>query len=369
MASLSLTELRQLRLRSLLLADHDFTKPEEVVGWFGAMQAQDLASVKWSLGLRLPQLVEPDIDAAIESGSILRTWPMRGTIHMIPAQDARWMLETMGIRALSGVAKRWEYLGLDRATVDRAAEHLADALRGGRRLTRAEAADTLIRAGIDVNGQRLYHLLWHASQVGITCIGPTVGKDQTFVLLEEWAPNQRELTGEVALAELAWRYFRSHGPALVTDYSGWAGIAVTSARKAIAANAHRVSQIESEFGDMWLPTELLDQSAVNRGAPVATDIAMLPGFDEFMLGYKDRRAFMDPEHMAVVVPGNNGIFKPTIVDAGRVVGTWKRSVTKTKVKMEPIAFGRFTVKERRGFEKSALAYGRYLELPVHVVDA
>lgn len=369
MTSISLAELRELRLRSLLLADHEFTTPEEIVDWFGAMQAQDLASVKWSLGLRLPRLVESNIDAAIEGGSILRTWPMRGTIHMIPSRDARWMLQTMGVRTLSGVAKRWEYLGLDRATVESAGEFLGESLRGKRRLTRSEAADALTQAGIDVTGQRLYHLLWHASQIGITCIGPTVGKEQTFVRLDEWAPNQRELSGEGALAELAWRYFRSHGPALVTDYSGWAGIPVTAARKAIAANAHRLSQLETEFGDMWLPTELLDQRPAVRGTSVGTEIATLPGFDEFMLGYKDRRGFMDPEQMAMVVPGNNGIFRPTIVDAGRVVGTWKRSVTKTKVKVESIPLSRLSAKQRKGFDASAAAYGRYLGLPVQVVHA
>ena len=108
MTSLSVAEVRRLRLISLLLAGHDFTTPEQVVEWFSAMQAQDLASVKWSLGVRLPGLTETDIDEAIERGSILRTWPMRGTIHLIPARDARWMLATMGVLQLSGVQKRWD---------------------------------------------------------------------------------------------------------------------------------------------------------------------------------------------------------------------------------------------------------------------
>lgn len=369
MTSLSVAEVRRLRLISLLLAGHDFTTPEQVVEWFSAMQAQDLASVKWSLGVRLPGLTETDIDEAIERGSILRTWPMRGTIHLIPARDARWMLATMGVRQLSGVQKRWDYLGLDRPTVERAGELLAEALTGNKRLTRSQAAALFTAEGIDASGQRLYHLLWHSSQVGITCIGPTVDKEQTFVLLSDWAPDQRQLEGEEALAELAWSYFRAHGPALVTDFSGWAGIPVTAARKAVEANVGRLTTVETEFGDMWLASERDNAAEDLRGSRARSNVLTLPGFDELILGYKDRRAFLEPDQFAAVVPGNNGVFKPTVVDAGRVVGIWKRTVTKSKVKVEAIPFAEFSATQRKGIGRAAAGFGQYLGLPAEVVDA
>ena len=365
MTALSIGDIRTLRLNSLLLADHDYTTAEQVVSWFAAMQAQDLASVKWSLGIRLPELTETDIDEAFERGDILRTWPMRGTIHLIPSRDARWMLEATGTRQLKGVEKRWDYLGLDRATVERAGEVLAGALADGGRLTRAQAATALNEAGIETSSQRLYHLLWHTSQIGITCIGPTIDKEQTFVLLDDWAPDQRELSGEDAITELAWSYIRSHGPVPATDFAGWAGIPVTQARKAFAANDGRAVTVESDFGELWLATDLLERAGEvadrDTGAP---DVWALPGFDEFMLGYKDRRAFLDDGHLDLVVPGSNGMFRSTVVVSGAVVGVWKRTISKTKVKVDVEPFKKLTKAQYSDLVLSLERYGRYLGVPI-----
>jgi len=158
-----------------------------VVGWFGAMQGQDLASVLWSLGLRTG-LDRGEVSAALESGTVLRTWPMRGTLHVVPGADARWMLLHLGARALRGAAARRASLGLTQLEADRAADILGEALAGGRAMTRAECVAVLEAAGISGAGQRAYHLLWYASQQGVTCVGPQRGSEQTFVLLDEFAP-------------------------------------------------------------------------------------------------------------------------------------------------------------------------------------
>ena len=184
MAELTDRDVLSMRLANLRLSLPG-RSPADLVDWFGAMQAQDLASGKWSLGVRIPGSREADIDAALASGEVIRTWPMRGTIHLIHPQNARWMLELTGSRALMGLQKRWDYLGLDRQTVDRAADVLRDALRGGNRLTRGQCLDVLSDAGIDTGPGRSYHLLWHTAQIGVTCIGPNEGKEQTFVLLED----------------------------------------------------------------------------------------------------------------------------------------------------------------------------------------
>ncbi|HEY5961278.1 MAG TPA: crosslink repair DNA glycosylase YcaQ family protein, partial [Polyangiaceae bacterium] len=170
--------LAQLRMQSLLLGQKRLKTVKEVAAWFGAMQSQDLASGKWSFGVRLPTSVEADIDRAIERAQVLRTWPMRGTIHFVPAEDAVWMLRTTGKKALNKAAARRAYLGLDEATVRRAAELLGKVLVGGKRLTRDQAAAYWTSKGIACEGQRTYHMLWYASQIGITCIGPNIGKEQ-----------------------------------------------------------------------------------------------------------------------------------------------------------------------------------------------
>ncbi len=189
--ALSGSEALALRMTSLLLRPHPTAAPTtvaDVVEWFGAMQAQDLASGMWSLGVRLPGFTQAEVHAALERREALRTWPMRGTIHLVPARDARWQLELTGVRALAGAAKRREFLGLSEAEADRAADVLGETLAGGGRLTRAECVAALVAAGIDGAGQRGYHLLWYAAQRGVTCIAPNIGTEQTFALLDEWRP-------------------------------------------------------------------------------------------------------------------------------------------------------------------------------------
>ncbi|MET7749757.1 winged helix DNA-binding domain-containing protein [Micromonospora sp. NPDC005367] len=212
-----------LRMISLLLRPHPGTRPStvaEVVEWFGAMQAQDLSSGLWSLGARLPARTLLDVQAALERREALRTWPMRGTVHLVPARDARWMLELTGIRALPGAASRRATLGLDPTDADRAVEVLGGALAGGGRLTRAQCLAELNAAGIGTDGQRGYHLLWYASVRGVTCLAPNVGTEQTFALLDEWAPDPLRPERDEALAILTRRYVRSHGPVTAREFAG-----------------------------------------------------------------------------------------------------------------------------------------------------
>ena len=179
-SELGVAGLRRLRRAALLLDGPSSAarrSPDEIVTWFGAMQAQDLASGHWSFGVRNLTLTDADVQRATEDRRILRTWPMRGTVHFVPPADARWMLELVGVRALAGAPRRREHLGLDEATVDRAAAVLGEALTGGGRMTRAECVDALVRAGIGAAREHAYHFLWYAAQIGVTCIGPQQGKE------------------------------------------------------------------------------------------------------------------------------------------------------------------------------------------------
>lgn len=334
-------DILAMRMSNLLLS-RPGESPAQVTDWFGAMQAQDLASGKWSLGVRLG-CTEADVDAALEAGEVLRTWPMRGTIHLVHPQNTRWLLDLTGVRAFQGVQRRWDFLGLDRQTAHRAADVLGEALQG-RRLTRTQCLEVLAEAGIPaVDKGWSYHLLWHTAQLGITCIGPQVNGEQTFVLLDEWAPQQR--TPEDPLATLARMYFRSHGPTTVKDFQGWTGLTMTAARRGVAA-----ADLTCDGDLYYVPSDVVD-------LPKAL---LLPGFDEYLLGYKDRSLFMDAEHMQAVVPGGNGMFKATAVLEGRVVGTWLRKVLARKVVVTVMPLRTLNASARRSFEAPAAEYGRYL---------
>jgi hypothetical protein len=341
-------EILARRMTNLLLTRTD-TTPAEVTDWFGALQAQDLASGKWSIGVRTGQ-TETEVDEALAAGEILRTWPMRGTIHLIHPENTRWLLDFTGVRAFSGVGKRWEYLGIDRELVLRAGDVLAKALESGP-LTRSECVAALNQAGIDTS-KTSYHFLWHTAQRGISCIGPNVGSEQSFVLLDQWAPEQRKPEDPAAL--LARMYFRSHGPTTAKDFQGWTGLTMTMARQAIAA-----AQLDSD-GDLYY---------VDRPVDPVPEALLLPGFDEYLLGFKDRRLFMAPEDMQAVVPGGNGMFRATAVHRGRVIGTWLRKVLSKKVVVTVTPLHPLAIATRAAFERPAAQYARYVGKDVELVWA
>ncbi|MGN9805027.1 winged helix DNA-binding domain-containing protein [Micromonospora sp. L32] len=350
-------------MTSLLLREHPGGRPRDVAGvveWFGAMQAQDAASGLWSLGTRLPGWTVADVRAALERREALRTWPMRGTVHLVPPRDARWMLEVTGVRALSGAAARRAALGLTEADADRAADVLGAALAGGGRLTRAECLATLTAAGLDPSGQRGYHLLWYASQRGVTCIAPHVGTEQTFALLDEWAPEPRRPERDEALGLLALRYFRSHGPTTRQDFAGWTGLTATDTRRGIAVAGDDLATVEVDGVPAVLDAALLDAP---RTAP--DDVLALPGFDEYLLGYKDRTLMLDPAHRQAVVPGGNGVFQSTIVRGGRVVGTWKRTIGRARVSVIVRQLTPFDDSMRGRVEAALTGYADFLGLPLH----
>ncbi|MFI6784403.1 winged helix DNA-binding domain-containing protein [Micromonospora sp. NPDC050276] len=360
-SDLSAAEVLALRMTSLLLRPHPGGRPDtvaEVVEWFGAMQAQDLASGMWSLGARLPGRSVADVQEALERREALRTWPMRGTVHLVPPADARWMLELTGVRSLAGAATRRAQLGLSDVDADRAVDVLGAALAGGGRLTRAQCLATLREAGLGTDGQRGYHLLWYASVRGVTCVAPNVGTDQTFALLDEWAPASRRLDRAEALAVLAHRYVRGHGPVTDREFASWSGLTLTDARHGLAAAGDALSTVRVDGESMYVDAALTDAPRT----PV-DEILALPGFDEYLLGYRDRALMLDPAHQAAVVPGNNGIFQATVVRAGRVVGVWKRRIGRSAVTVtiQPLTPLRATARAR--VEQALERYADYLGLP------
>src|SRR5215207_6729538 len=223
------SEVARLRLDRQGIAAGRFESPSDVVSWFGAVQAQDYLGSLWALGLRLRGANQVEVERAVADGSIVRTWPLRGTLHFVAAEDVRWMLGLLGARTVTRAAGRYRQLGLDEATFAKSRRVLERALRG-RQLTRPALADALERGGVATDGQRLIHLLNRSALEGLTCYAARRGKQFTFALLDEWAPSNRSVTREEALAELAARYFRSHGPATLQDFVWWSSLTTTDAR-------------------------------------------------------------------------------------------------------------------------------------------
>lgn len=353
--------LRRLRLASLALAGPAPTDLGGLVRWFGAMQAQDLASIKWSLGLRLG-LTAAQIDAqlaeAFARGEVVRTWPMRGTLHLVPGDDARSMLAIAGRRVERTMAKRWADLGLDARTRARALEVLAEAC-ANRRPTRPALLGALEAASIATTGQRGYHLLVAAALAGVLCLGPDADGEQTFARLDDVVKSPPSLSPDEAAARLATRYFQSHGPATAKDLARWTGWNLGEARRAIATAGASLAAVAHGGVEHWLSPEILARGP----APAASALA-LPGFDELVLGYENRALHLGEGALARIVPGGNGVFRATLVHDGRVVGTWSRTIRERAVLVEAEPFEPLAAAWKKRLADALEGYGRYLARPV-----
>jgi hypothetical protein len=208
---------------------------------------------------------------------------------------------------------------------------------------------------VPTDGQRAYHLLWNLGHRSLILFGPPDGKQPTFVLLEEWISDHRRLDGDEALGEFAMRYFTGHGPSTVRDFAWWASITLRQARTGLAIAADRLEAREFGGVEYWSAQGL---------EPSANAVHLLPGVDEYLLGYQDRSPVLAAEYADRIVPGNNGVFQPTIVVDGAVAGTWRRKGTAKEIIVEPVWFDGSTARGRAGLERAAARYGRYAGLPV-----
>jgi hypothetical protein len=328
--------------------------PHDVVARLGAVQAQDYLGSLWAIGLRTDGCTQSDIEQAIAERSIVRTWPMRGTLHFVAAEDIRWMLDLMATRVIERSASRNRQLGLDAETFARAGDIFSAALEGERRLTRAELMQLLERGGISTEGQRGYHLLWHHAQQALICLGPTRGKQQTFVLLDEWVPPAPRVSREEALARIAGRYFAGHGPATFEDLARWTGLTRTDTRAGLSEVAGGLTRSEISGVEYW--------SAGTSPRAGAGQLHLLPGFDEFIIGYAARRPMLGKHFTDFNASvSSNGMFAPTVVVGGRVVGTWRRTVGKEVVRIEVTPFEPLTA-HTAALAGAAERYGRFLGL-------
>jgi hypothetical protein len=269
----------------------------------------------------------------------------------------RWLLHLVGPRIIArGAADEVRRFGLDEAEFTRI-EKLLDKILRGRQLTRKETYAALEARGIATDGQRGYHILARAGLRGQICFGEWQGKAETFTLLEEWLPPTRALKRDEALAELALRYFRSHGPATLQDYAWWSSLTVAEARVGLeGAKSQLMREVVSDV-TYWLPHD------APPAKPKSPDVYLLPGFDEYLLGYTDRNPVLQKVHNASVIH-SNGIFKPTVVVDGQIVGIWGRKVNKGTLVMTPNTFAPLSRIEQRAFESAAAKYAEFVGMPI-----
>ena len=346
-----------VRLANQRISQTTFTDPAEIVKWMGPMQGQDYTGAKWSVGLRLPQGTDAAVEQAISDKQIVRTWIMRGTLHLVAAADIRWMTSLVGPKLIAGNTRRYRQLELDAETLIRSNDILANALRDGARLSRTELVAILEQHGISTTGQRTPYILQRASYDGLICQGTAPRSDPIYMALDTSFPAPT-LKRDEAIAKLFERYIMSRGPATLPDFVQWSGLLISEAKAALAGLSSQLKHETVEGKTYW---RSLKTPAVPDNAPT---LYLLPGFDEYLLGYKDRRDVLDPKYAKQVCPGGNGVFMPTIVSEGRVIGIWRRAFKKGSVVVTPMPFAPLTDEQHTAFATAAQGYADFLGMPM-----
>ncbi|MFD9100620.1 winged helix DNA-binding domain-containing protein [Streptomyces virginiae] len=288
-----------------------------VLGRVLAVQAQDLPAAELGLRARARGLTQEAVRRATDTErSAVRGWFMRGTLQLVPAADARWLLALFGPVYLALAARRLRELGLDESLCTRSEQLIADAIGAEGPLTRARLTDRLTTLGVEPKGQSAFHLIRRAALAGRICHGPQQGGEATFVLLDDWLPATGPLpyTGEAAVRELARRYRAAHGPCDALDFVHWSGLKTTTGRNAWAA--------------------VRDTGPETPPAPGEPDVRLLPAYDNYLVAYRSRDLSVPAEHERLVWPGG-GQIRATVVVDGLAVGTWSGGRRGTPVTVEP----------------------------------
>ena len=360
--------------------------PVDVVRWLTALQGQDLPGALWSIGLRSSGTVRSEVVAAFNSGELVRSCPLRGTLHVTAAEDLGWILRLTAERMLTAQATRHRQLEITAPDIDLVRDLALDLLeRSGGRATREELFAVFEQAGQGTKTQRGYHLLFLLCLEGTLVQGPinsaSTGTAQFYVNSKEWIKNSRVLDRDQSLAELALRYFRSHGPATIKDFQWWTKLTLKDINRGMAQLGDQLETIDCNGVSYYLAPAtaalLGDGMETGDGAekagsaepltlPGARSVILLPGFDEYLLGYTDRSAALAPHHAPLTVPGNNGMFKATVVLGGQVAGTWRKAQGAAEKQRQlagvvlPEFFGEIRPAQAKALEKQAARYAAYL---------
>jgi hypothetical protein len=348
--------IAERRLRNQLLTRAGLRHPCEVVRWLGAVQAQEYEPAKWALGLRLRDgAVCAEIERAFEEGQILRTHVMRPTWHFVTSADIRWLSALTAPHVHRRMSPYNRRLGLDARMLVRGTSILERALGDRRYLTRSELSESLGHAGLTLDRISLAQLAMHAELEGVICSGPRRGKQFTYALVAERAPESLRLSRDEALATLSRRYFMSHGPATIRDFVWWSGLTVADAKRGLDMNQARREEAGSQTYWTIGPGP--------RGAMRGHAVHLLPIYDEYLVAYRDREAV---PHRPSVVMGKGAqsvTFQHTLVIAGQVAGTWRSSRDTRSVLIDAVPLRRLTGQERRAVGEAVRRYERFICAP------
>jgi hypothetical protein len=328
------TDILRYRLINQQIAGTEFKEPQEIVTWLGAMQAQEYAMAKWAIGLRLPGLIDADVEKAFNDGDILRTHMLRPTWHFVSPADIRWMLSLTAPRVNAVNAYYYRKFELDNALFKRSNNILAKSLQGGKELTRNNLKAILARAKINADGLRLIYLMMRAELEGIICSGARDGKQFTYALLEEKVPVTKSIDRETALGELTLRYFRSRGPATIQDFAWWSGLTLKEAKQGVSmVKSSFVHEIVDGY-DYWFAPGMSKNKKSALPLAKLRGTFLLPDYDEYGISYKNRSALSSGKITNNENQDGSTANNHWIVIDGRIEGNWQCKIKNNTIAVE-----------------------------------
>ncbi|MDR2146783.1 MAG: winged helix DNA-binding domain-containing protein [Tannerella sp.] len=311
---------RQLRLEAHGLAKSLARSPKEVVSLMGAMQAQDFNMAKWAVGIRLDDYTEKAVIEAFNKGEILRTHVLRPTWHFVSPENIRAFLSLSADKIKAATRARDRELGLSEELFTKANNIIVKELEGNHHRTSKELGEALQRAGIETDSARMYHFMIRAEIEALVCSGAMQGTAQTYALLDERAPQSACLTREEALVRLTQAYLSSHYPATIQDFVWWSGLSVGDARKGLETVKQYFSVENIAGQNYFFPANVKEPDS-------KTSFHLLPAFDEYIIAYRDRTPVISTEQHSKAI-SSNGIFRPTVIADGAVIGLWRKAASK-----------------------------------------
>lgn len=342
------------RLVNQHLSKQRLEKASDVVRLFGAVQAQEYAAAKWGIAQRTRGATDAAVEKEITDGAFLRTHILRPTWHFVAAADIRWMLALSAPRVRAMLASYDRKLELDKKVLSRSRSVLTKALQGGKQLTRSELRDELTKARIRSDGtQRLAHLMMHAELDGLICSGGRRGKQFTYSLLEERVPPASEMQRDEALSELALRFFTTRGPATLHDFAWWSGLTKGDATRGVQATADKLNGTIIGERTYWHPP----------AKRVATDkprlTRLLPIYDEYFIGLKDRTAMLTK--LGSAPAGASALpFRNVVAINGQIVAGWSLASKGNSAIVEVKMLTRLEEVDRRGIVREVKRFSAFL---------
>ncbi len=358
---MNLIDIANSRLASQQITVTKFKTAKDLVGWMGAMQAQDFAMVKWAIGARLPNSTDQTIESAINHGEIIRTHLLRPTWHLVSSRDIHWILELTAPQIKPLLTSRHKELGLSETLLAKSDALMQKLLEGGNNLTREELVSELRKGKIPTDKNRASHIFLHAELNGLLCNGMIKEGKQTYALLKERFPQTESTDRQEALARLAKLYFTSHCPATLEDFIWWSGLSVRDARQALEMVKTSFVPETINAQTYWLTSSFSLSAIIKKSAH------LLPAFDEFIISYKDRSASLPFEDHKKAI-SSNGIFWPIIVVNGQAAGVWKRTIKKERVLIETKFFYQPDKTTKELIKKAAMQFGAFLRKEIDIKD-